>query len=141
MIQPQERLLRRVGHPSVTAGYTLFAIAPALGQAFDAAGLAGIKIPIAIVVGASDVTVPVATNAARFASLIPHATLNILPGGVKHYTFLEACVAAEVSHLAAICQDAPGVDRAAIHRQTAAMAVAFFAKTLNAEGASEIDDH
>lgn len=110
-----------------------FAIAPPLGQAFDVAGLAGIEVPVAIIAGDSDVTVPVATNARHFAALIPHATIDILPGGVSHYTFLAPCVPAAMERDAAVCRDAPGVDRDAVHRQVATKAIRFFTKTLGGD--------
>jgi predicted dienelactone hydrolase len=110
---------------------SIFAMAPAIGQAFEAADLAEIKVPVSIVAGDGDKDVPVATNARHYASLIPHASIAILPGGVSHYTFLSQCVPAVMDRLAAICRDAPGVNREVIHQETAERAIGFFAETLN----------
>ena len=126
-----ERSLARSGasyrDPRIRA---VFAIAPALGEAFDPAGFAEIRIPVTITAGDGDVTVPIATNARRFANLIPQATLAILPGGVSHYTFLDQCVPELVEEQPQICRDADGVDRKVVHHQTAERAVSFFTKTL-----------
>jgi len=104
----------------------VFAMAPALGPAFTPESLAAITTPVAVVAGAGDAIVPVDASARRVAAEIPHAALTILPGGVGHYTFLDMCTAAGRQMAPPICVDAPEVDRAAIHRTTAALAAAFF---------------
>jgi predicted dienelactone hydrolase len=48
----------------------VFAITPALGPAFPAAGLKNIRIPVQIVAGTADDNVPVASSAKYFASHI-----------------------------------------------------------------------
>ncbi|RYB03318.1 hypothetical protein D3272_18060 [Lichenibacterium ramalinae] len=83
-------------------------------------------MPVAIVAGDGDTTVPVATNARHIAGLLPGASLDILPGGVSHDTFLNPCFPAAMDDHAAICRDAAGVDRREVHRRTAARALAFF---------------
>jgi predicted dienelactone hydrolase len=62
--------------------HAVFAMAPALGQAFVPASLAEIDIPVAIVAGAAEGIVPVRSNAQFLAATIPHASLTILPGAV-----------------------------------------------------------
>jgi predicted dienelactone hydrolase len=108
----------------------VFAIAPALGQAFDAASLTGIDIPISLIGGTADGTVPVETNIRHIAGLMPKAALTLLPGA-GHYTFLDVCASAQAEHSAGPCRDNPGVDREAIHAQTIDRAVAFFGKALD----------
>ncbi|MFT4067139.1 alpha/beta hydrolase family protein [Paraburkholderia sp.] len=108
-----------------------FAIAPALGEAFDKASFADVTIPVALLAGAADVTAPVGTNIHRIGDLMPQATVTIVPGA-SHYTFLDVCEPQVVEHLAMICKDGPGVDRAAVHAQTAARVRGFFAATLPA---------
>ena len=76
--------------------------------------------------GDGDTTVPVATNARHIADLLPGASLDILPGGVSHDTFLNPCFPAAMDDHAAICRDAAGVDRREVHRPTAARALASF---------------
>ena len=104
----------------------VFAIAPALGPAFSSASLEQIAIPVAIVAGAADETVPVASSAKYFAQHIPGATLTLFPGRVGHYVFLPTCSELGRKALALLCTDAPGVDRGAVHAQTAMLAVRFF---------------
>jgi len=104
----------------------VFAMAPALGPAFAPASLEQIVIPVEIVAGAADESVPVASSAKYFAKHIPGAELIIFPGRVGHYVFLPTCSELGQKTLPLLCTDAPGVDRAAVHAQTAAAAVRFF---------------
>ena len=108
----------------------VFAIAPAVGQAFDPEGFREVTIPVAMVVGAADPIAPVATNAGRFLALMPNAHLIVLPGGVAHYTFLDTCTDAGKAKLGVYCGDAAGVDREKVHAAVSAMAVKFFDKSL-----------
>ncbi|HTU33253.1 MAG TPA: hypothetical protein VMF66_05580 [Candidatus Acidoferrum sp.] len=108
----------------------VFAIAPALGPAFSPQSLAKISIPVEMVAGAADPVAPPPDNADYFARHIRDAKLVILPGGVAHYTFLDACAPAAYKTLATYCDDAPGVNRVRIHNRVAAMAAQFFAAHL-----------
>jgi predicted dienelactone hydrolase len=102
----------------------VFAMAPAMGPAFAASDLASIHIPVAIVVGDTDETAPSRTNAARFARLIPGATLTEL-AGVGHLTFSSACTPAGLAALPS-CHDRAGVDRGMVQNETADLAYRFF---------------
>jgi len=108
----------------------VFAMAPALGPAFPLAGLAKISIPVEIVAGASDSNVPIESSAKYFAAHIPRAKLTIFPGGVGHYDFLDACTDQGRRIQPLLCDDAPGVDRDAVHERTIAMAIRFFGANL-----------
>ena len=103
----------------------VFAIAPALGSGFTAAGLDKIKIPVRIVVGQADKIAPLATNAQRYATLIKGAQLTILPGEIGHYTFLAECTPHGKAFVD-VCRDAETVDRAIVHQQVAQLALEFF---------------
>jgi predicted dienelactone hydrolase len=103
-----------------------FAIAPALGPAFAPESLGQISIPVAIVAGRADSIAPVGSNAEYLARHIPHAQLTIYPGGVGHYTFIDTCTENGRKRLPRICNDAPDVDRIAIHEDAARKAIAFF---------------
>jgi predicted dienelactone hydrolase len=109
----------------------VFAIAPALGEAFDQHSLAEVTIPVSLLAGDADAVVPVATNIHRIAALMPKASITIVPGA-GHYTFLDACVAEAAERLEHICKDDPAVDRNAIHARTAQQAVEFFSVNLPA---------
>ena len=108
----------------------VFAIAPAVGDAFRDDGLREVKIPVAMVVGQGDTIAPADTNASKFHRLMPASQLTVLPGGVGHYTFLDTCGAAGKATLPVYCTDAAGVDRDQVHAKVAAMAVDFFDKNL-----------
>lgn len=108
----------------------VFAMAPGLAGAFLPDSLAHIGIPVAIVAGAADEAVPVKSNAEFFAKTIPHAELTILPAPAGHMVFAGLCLDAGRTTLPRICNDPPGVDRAAIEAETARLAEAFFASTL-----------
>ena len=110
----------------------VFAIAPALGPAFRPEGLKKITIPVQIVAGIEDDSVPIASSAEYFAAHIPGSKLVLLNGGVQHYQFLSSCTATGRERLASLCTDKPGVDRESIHEKTAAMAVQFFDAQLRA---------
>ncbi|NJZ81629.1 lipoprotein signal peptidase [Ralstonia solanacearum] len=107
----------------------VFAMAPALGMAFDAASLADVRIPVALVAGTADITAPVETNVRRIAGFLPQASLALLPGA-SHYTFLDTCLPPLVERLVNICKDGPGVDRNAVHAQVIERAGVFFSSTL-----------
>jgi predicted dienelactone hydrolase len=109
----------------------VFAIAPALGEAFDSTSFADVTIPVALLAGEADVTAPVDTNIHRIASFMPKASVTMVPGA-SHYTFLDTCLPETVERLAGICRDNPGVDRDAVHADTARRAIDFFAATLPA---------
>ena len=108
----------------------VFAIAP-VDINLSQKSLEGISIPVEIVVGAGDPIAIPAQNAEVLAKAIPGAKLTIYPGQTAHYTFLDTCTAWGKTHMPAICVDRPGVDRDAIHSETAEKAAAFFDKTLN----------
>jgi predicted dienelactone hydrolase len=108
----------------------VFAMAPALGPAFRPASLAKIAIPVMIVAGQADASVPIASSAKYFAANIPGAKLDIFPGNVTHYVFLDSCTEAGRKVQPLLCTDGEGVDRDAVHAKTAALAVEFFRATL-----------
>lgn len=76
---------------------TIFAMAPAIGVGHTDAGLKAIHVSVAIVAGWAEDITPLATNAERFAKLIPTATLTVLPGKVGHATFVSLCTPAAVT--------------------------------------------
>ncbi|MEE2662540.1 MAG: peptidase [Myxococcota bacterium] len=112
--------------PRVRAAY---AIAPAVIDAMPAAGAKAIGVPIRIVVGDRDELAPADTNARVLARDAPQAELWVLPD-VGHYTFLSRCGWAGRLVLGDLCEEQPGVDRAAIHALIAGDAYEFFERTL-----------
>lgn len=109
-----------------------FAIAPALGPAFDATSFADVRVPIALIAGSADTTVPVATNIRRIAGFLPKARFALLEGA-GHYTFLDVCTPAAADALPAFCKDGPGVKRESAHADAIGRVDAFFAANLPAQ--------
>jgi len=76
--------------------------------------------------------VPFDRNAARYARLIRHAQLTMVPGA-GHVVFMPVCTLPGRRVAAAVCVDiAASPDRAAVHDTTAATLVRFFERTLGA---------
>jgi predicted dienelactone hydrolase len=107
----------------------VFAIAPALGEAFDSASFADVAIPVSLLAGTDDVTAPVKTNIDRIASLLPSATIMLVPAAA-HYTFLDTCLPAVAERLADICVDHPDVDRDKVHEEAVERVMDFFQMAL-----------
>ena len=107
----------------------VFAIAPALGFTQTQESLRAMRLPVELVVGAEDRTAPAEDNASWLRENVRGARETILPG-VSHYTFLDSCLASAGPAAASYCEELPGVDRAAVHAQVAAMAVDFFSRAL-----------
>ncbi len=111
--------------PSLRAA---FAMAPGLVQALDPDSLAGMHVPVHIMLGDADTVAPPATNGIVAAQAIPSAELERLPG-VGHYDFLSACTAAGMLAVPQCKFEAP---QAETHRRAIAAAQAFFARNLAA---------
>lgn len=107
----------------------IFAMAPALGPAFDPASLARISIPVLIVAGSDDKVVPVESSAKFFAAQIHGAQLTLFPA-VGHYTFLATCGQLGRTSRPDLCLDNAGILRDDIHAQTANLAWHFFETNL-----------
>lgn len=60
-------------------------------MAMDATSLGNISIPVSLMAGDADVTVPVDTNVRRVAKMLPKADLLLVPGA-SHYTFMDTCL-------------------------------------------------
>jgi predicted dienelactone hydrolase len=107
----------------------VFAIAPALGEAFDDRSFRDVRVPVSLLAGREDAVVPVATNIDRIKGLMPQAHRSILPGA-GHYTFLDTCVPDMMDRLPLYCQDLEGVDRQSVHDETYAKVRNFFAEVI-----------
>jgi predicted dienelactone hydrolase len=109
-----------------------FVMAPGLVQVFgmDEAGLRQTAIPVYITVGAGDTQTPPGPNAEFAAKYVPNAELDIIPGLVDHEIFVNECSEEGRDLLPEACIDAPGVDRAAIHKSVGEAAVRFFGRWL-----------
>jgi predicted dienelactone hydrolase len=108
----------------------VFAMAPAIGLGHTDASLRAVRIPVYIVAGRADDITPFATNAERFANLIPTATLTIPPGMVGHATFGSLCTPTGLKDAGWVCHDEAGVARARVHEQVEQLALSFFQSSL-----------
>lgn len=111
----------------------VLSIAPVLGPAFAADSVAGVRVPLRIVVGDQDDQAPIGLTAQPVAASAATATLRVLPG-VAHYSFLARCTVQGRVLAASICADPPGIDRAAVHREVADDALRHFDRHLAAAG-------
>jgi predicted dienelactone hydrolase len=110
----------------------VFAMAPGIIKAFgmDETGLEQLTVPTYITVGAGDTQTPPKENAEFAAKHIPGAELHVIPGPVDHEIFVNECNEEGRDEFPEACIDAPGVDRAAIHKSVGDAALRFFAKAL-----------
>lgn len=113
------------GDHSLHGVRAVFAIAPVV-QPLDPASLTAMRVPVSILVGEKDVTVPAETQAQLAERLIPGAKLEIMPG-VTHYSFLPTCSAAARTEMK-ICREAERQDLA--HEHAIAAALALFDRVL-----------
>jgi predicted dienelactone hydrolase len=104
----------------------IFAIAPGNGQNFSPDALSKISIPVEIAAGTSDINVAPEDNARYYAAHIPNAKLKMYPAGVAHYTFLDTCAESGKKESPELCMDGPGIQRDAVHDETAQEAIKFF---------------
>jgi predicted dienelactone hydrolase len=112
---------------AISAVRAAFAMAPALVQALDPAGLAQMRTPVAIVLGDADTVAPPATNGLVAAKLIPGVELSQLPG-VGHYDFLSSCT--EGGKAVVPQCDMIHVPQAETHNRAIAAARDFFGRKL-----------
>jgi predicted dienelactone hydrolase len=108
----------------------VFAIAPPARETLTAESLHAMRVPVEVVVGAADDIAPAEDSLDYVRQNVRGMRGFVLPGGVGHYTFLDTCTPAGKQTLGRYCEDAPNVDRDAVHAQVAGMAVAFFNKEL-----------
>jgi predicted dienelactone hydrolase len=104
----------------------VFVMAPALGDVFMPAHLRDIRIPVAIVASRADHVTPLANNAQKYANLVSSAKLTVVAGAVTHLGFVNECTDFGRKESPGTCQDPPGVNRADLHRQIGALALALF---------------
>jgi predicted dienelactone hydrolase len=107
----------------------VFAIAPAIAQAFDPESLHGIAVPTVMVVGSADTVAPPRSNAQYLARQVRGAEVTVVRDA-GHYTFLAACTPEGRDAMPHLCTDRPGVDRPRVHQQALDLAVRFFTREL-----------
>ncbi|SMF20767.1 Predicted dienelactone hydrolase [Tistlia consotensis] len=94
-----------------------FVLLAPLSVVFPRDGLKRVEAPLRLYVGDADQQLSPERNALALARDLPvPPALEVLPGA-GHFVFLAPCSARLAASLPALCRDAPGVDRAALHRQ------------------------
>ena len=102
------------------------AMAPALGQGFQrSAQVAQIDKPVLIIGAICDERTPVTVNAGHYANFIPSATYTELDAPAAHYVFMNVAKNGLRRQAPEIFQDAPSVDRQAVHDEVVAMVSGF----------------
>ena len=104
------------------------------GFAFDAAGLAQVRVPVQLWAASNDRNVPYDANTAVVRRALPVPPDFRLVEGAGHFAFLPPCrpelEAALPKVWAMVCVDPPGFDRAAFHRDFNRRIVDFFRQQL-----------
>ena len=121
--------LHRWGNTDDPRIKSAFVMAP-LSLIFDKSGVASINRPVFLYYGQADQVLNPKYNVLHIAPSIQKlAGIKTIPKA-GHYVFLSPCSPQLTKEAQDICIDPPGVDRAAVHRQIDADALAFFRKTL-----------
>jgi predicted dienelactone hydrolase len=111
---------------SIRGVKAVFAMAPAIVQAFDPASLSAMTTPVSILLGDADPVAPPHTNGGVAARAIPRAQLKALPG-VGHYDFLATCSPQARARIA-VCQTE--VPQGPTHVTALQTALIFFGRTM-----------
>lgn len=112
---------------------TAVALAPApTVRAFTPDSLAGVEVPVTLMVGEADREAPMAPCAVWLNDRLPNSKLHSLGRDVGHYTLL--CAGTEEGRRLEpeICIDAPGVNRQHVHQQAIQIALAAIGRDLPA---------
>ena len=105
--------------------------APAAGHAFTAVGLAPVAAPVQLWEAEDDRITPNRWSAENVKANLPSPPeLHVVPSA-DHFAFIAPCTTALAERVPAICQDPPGFDRTAFHRDFNAAVVGFFQKQLD----------
>ena len=100
--------------------------APAVAFLFGPGDLRQVRIPVQLWRAEKDTSAPDAWNSGLVRSELPkHPEARLVPDA-DHYAFLAPCSKALAAAVPEICQDPPGFDRTAFHREFNAAVVAFF---------------
>jgi predicted dienelactone hydrolase len=107
---------------------------PAVGYAFSAESLAGVKIPIQLWRGDKDEILPHPNYAQAVYGRLPVKPDYHVVSNAGHFAFLAPCSPALAATVPEICRDPEGFDRAGFHREFNPAVVAFFKANLLARG-------
>jgi predicted dienelactone hydrolase len=95
---------------------------------FQRPELVGVSMPI-LILRPNESELPAEANATGLAAALPHPPqVQNIPGG--HFVFTDICPASLKASSPEVCEDPPGVDRAATHAALQAQIIEFFDKNL-----------
>ncbi len=103
-------------HPPTEPRLKALVLMDPLSLLFDPASLASIRIPVLLLRPQDDSYLSAAHNAQALARSLPDPPEEIVVPG-RHFVFIDPCPEKLVAEAALVCKDAPGIDRAAIHRK------------------------
>lgn len=106
-------------------------VAPALGFTFAAGGLKNVRMPLQLWRAEDDMVLPHPRYAEAVRLALPDAPDFHVAPKAGHFDFLAPCGAALANIAPAICESAPGFDRADFHRRFNASVVDFFGQHLS----------
>jgi len=106
-----------------------FAMAP-LSLIFDAHGFDGVHVPVFLYYGQNDSVLRPEANVRHIAPYLKRLYAIKEVPHADHWVFLAPCSPELAKEIPALCRDPAGVDRAKVHAQVDADALAFFRKTL-----------
>lgn len=122
--------LGRYGDTADPRVKAIFAMAP-LSMIFDEHGFDRVHIPVYLYYGQNDRVLIPAENAQHIQPLIHSLVAVKSVPKADHWVFLPPCSPALAKEIAPMCTDPAGVDRAKVHAQINADALAFFRKSLH----------
>jgi predicted dienelactone hydrolase len=105
--------------------------APAAGYAFTVAGLAPVAAPVQLWEAEDDRIAPNRWSADNLKANLPSPLEPHLVPSADHFAFIAPCSTALAGRVPDICQDPPGFDRTAFHRDFNAAVIGFFRKQLD----------
>lgn len=111
--------------------------APALGFAFDRAGLAGVRVPVQLWRADADRVLPAPFYADAVRAALPVPPEFHGAAGAGHFDFLAPC--ADPKTVPQICESAPGFDRSGFHTGFNADVVRFFRAALHGHSSAPFE--
>jgi predicted dienelactone hydrolase len=134
MFEEMQSQMGRYGDTADPRVKAIFAMAP-LSLIFGEHSFDNVRIPVFLYYGQHDTVLPPEANAKHIQPYLKTLYAVKEVPNADHWVFLPPCSPELAKEIPDKCQDPAGVDRAKVHEQIKADALAFFGKTL------DIKDH